>query len=74
MEHEHSPQEMLDSPSPTHQTTQDIKPNVQNLNLQPQQYNGANIPLVTNNNNNNNNMEIATLFTMSFNQNFQTHN
>lgn len=46
--------------------SQDIKPNLQNLNLP--QYNGS-MPLVSNIPN----MEIATLFTMSFNQNFQNH-
>lgn len=59
------------SPSPHHHTTvisnQDIKPNLQNLNL-PQQFNGS-LPLV----NIPGNVEIATLFTMSFNQNFPNH-
>jgi hypothetical protein len=60
------------TPSPASHTpsttplSQDIKPNLQNLNLP--QYNGSlvatNLP----------NVEIATLFTMSFNQNFQNHN
>jgi len=53
--------------SPPNSASQDIKPNLQNLNLP--QYNGS-MPLVTNIPN----MEIATLFTMSFNQNnFQNH-
>lgn len=47
------------------QLTQDIKPNLQTLNMP--QYNGT-MPLVTNLPN----MEIATLFT--FNQNYQNHN
>ena len=76
---EHAANDINRSPSPhtsgsQHSTgsqtpnpaSQDIKPNLQNLNLP--QYNGS-MPLV----NNIPNMEIATLFTMSFNQNFQNH-
>ena len=68
-------QDLLRSPSPSHHHTtvttisnQDIKPNLQNLNL-PQQFNGSNLPLVTNIPN----VEIATFLTMSFNQNFPNH-
>lgn len=70
-----SSSDIIRTPSPVSHTPnsttplsqQDIKPNLQNLNLP--QYNGT-MPLVTNIPN----MEIATLFTMSFNQNFQNHN
>lgn len=73
-------QELLRSPSPSQHTAamqtpinslnQDIKPNIQTLNI-PQQYNGSTMPqLVTNIPGN---VEIATLFTMSFNQNFPNH-
>lgn len=60
-------QDLLRSPSPSHHhnavttiSNQDIKPNLQNLNL-PQQFNGSG------------NVEIATFLTMSFNQNFPNH-
>lgn len=63
-------QDLLRSPSPSHHHTtvttisnQDIKPN---LNLNLPQYNGS-LPIVSGN------VEIATLFTMSFNQNFPNH-
>lgn len=69
-------QDILRTPSPNQPNmqqnliTQDIKPNIQTLNI-PQQYNGSSLPqLVTNIPGN---VEIATLFTMSFNQNFPNH-
>lgn len=59
----------ISTPVP-HNLTQgmvDIKPNIQNLNL-PSAYNGMpHLNMMPN-------MEIATLFTMSFNQNFNTNN
>lgn len=67
-------QEILRSPSPpTHHTVttisqDDIKPNLQSLSSLPQFNNNGtpitNLPA---------NVEIATLFTMSFNQNFPNH-
>jgi hypothetical protein len=73
-------QDILRTPSPSQHTaiqtsnalTQDIKPNIQTLNIPQQQYNGSSMPqLVTTNIPGN--VEIATLFTMSFNQNFPNH-
>lgn len=70
-------QDILRTPSPSQhmQTsnnalTQDIKPNIQTLNI-PQQYNGSSMPQIVTNIPGN--VEIATLFTMSFNQNFPNH-
>lgn len=66
-----SPSQLNAIQAPNNALTQDIKPNIQTLNI-PQQYNGSSsLPqLVTNIPGN---VEIATLFTMSFNQNFPNH-
>lgn len=58
----------IPTPVPHNLSNIDVKPNIQNLNIAPAGYNGG-MPHL----NMMPNMEIATLFTMSFNQNFNNN-
>jgi hypothetical protein len=54
----------VSTPVPHNMSSIDVKPNIQNLNIPPSAYNiPSHLNMMPN-------MEIATLFTMSFNQNF----